>query len=195
MHIVNYQFMSGLIIFQSKYGATAQYAAWISEQLNWPAVSVADLDNGQLENADTVVLGTSIYIGKALIRKWIVRHLDLLHGKRVFLFIVCGTPTDRREELDKIQKNAVPGELQLHVSPFFFPGRMIYKNLSWKDRLLLQMGSRLMKKDGQKNILMDYDGMNKAVINPLVAAVQHQQAEEQFPPNGDSPLYKPGGPL
>ena len=185
--------MNGLIIFQSKYGATAQYAAWLSEQLHWPAVSVDKLDNKQLDDAETVILGTSIYIGKALIRKWLSKHLDLLHGKRVFLFIVCGTPADRREELEKIREHVVPEALQLGTAPFFFPGRMLFRKLSWKDRLLLQLGARLMKKDGQKNILQDYDGMDKAVIRPLVSAVEHQQKEEQFPPFGDAALYKPGG--
>lgn len=185
--------MNGLIIFQSKYGATAQYAAWIGDQLHWPAIPVAGLDNKHIENAETVVLGTSIYIGKALIRKWLLKHLDLLHGKRVFLFIVCGTPTDRQEELENIRKNVVPAALQLSSAPFFFPGRMIYKNLSWKDRLLLQMGARLMQKDGHKDILKDYDGMDKAVIIPLVSAIEHQQKEEQFPPFGDAAFYKPSG--
>jgi menaquinone-dependent protoporphyrinogen IX oxidase len=165
--------MKGIVVYKSKYGATRQYAQWIANDLNFPAVDVAVLDKEKLQSADIVVIGSSVYIGKAIIRRWLRINKKLLAGKQVFLFLVCGTPVNKRDQLEKYLADSVPAEIRNTGHFFFLPGKMEYKQLSWLDRFLLQSGARLMKKDGEKNILQDYNEVARKNVNDLVAAVQH----------------------
>ena len=88
--------MKGLIVYKGRYSATRQYAKWLSEELRLPAY-VSDIANeDDVDNADFVIIGSSVYIGKLQIKKWLLRNAKALSGKKLFFFMVCGTPSDKK---------------------------------------------------------------------------------------------------
>jgi len=171
--------MKGLVIYKSKYGATRQYAQWIGADLNFPVVDSTEVDKEKLKAADVVIIGSSIYLGKAIIRRWLLVNKNLLVGKKVFLFLVCGTPADKHDQLKKYLIDSVPAEIRRTGHFVFLPGKMEYKRLSWLDRILLQGGARLMKKNGQKSILEDYNEVSSERIKDLVSAVKRLLAKHE----------------
>lgn len=94
--------MKGIVVYQSKYGATNKYAQWIGSDLGLPVFETRELDPGQLEKYDLIILGSSVYIGRLLIKKWLKNNFKYLLNKKTFFFVVCGTPVDQREKLDNI---------------------------------------------------------------------------------------------
>ncbi|HWV65705.1 flavodoxin domain-containing protein, partial [Chitinophaga sp.] len=76
--------MKGLIIYKGKYGATRQYALWLGDALGWPVVPAGLETTQQLLNAECIILGSSIYIGKLQLRKWVKEHENLIISKRLF---------------------------------------------------------------------------------------------------------------
>ena len=52
---------TGIIIYQSKYGATKKYAQWLGEQTGYPCTEVSKADIGEVSKYDTVVLCGGIY--------------------------------------------------------------------------------------------------------------------------------------
>jgi len=159
----------GALIYSSRYGATRQYAEWIGQQLQIPAMDIDELYPGELERFDYLVLGTSVYIGKMLIKGWLHRHLEQLRSKQLVLFVVCGTPSSERQKQEQIVRDNVPEGLIPLEKIFFLPGRLSIGELSWKDRLLLKMGARL-EKDLVKKAAMshDIDGVKKENITGVV---------------------------
>jgi len=165
--------MKGIIIYKGKYGATEQYANWLSEELRLPVVS-ADLISGRLLSGyDFFLIGSSVYIGKLQIQKWLRTNLEFIKGKPIFVFQVAGTPPEEKETRQVYNKNSIPAETFSNCRFYFLHGKLVIKELSWKDRFMLKMGARLTKDPAvKKTMLTDYDDVKKENISGLVAAVK-----------------------
>jgi len=164
--------MKGLIIYKSKYGATRQYANWLSNELRLEVREPEDVTEKELTGYDFFVIGSSVYIGKLLIQDWLKKHLGVLHNKKLFLFIVCATSANEQEKLNTIVNNNIPFSILNKATIHFLHGKMIVKELSWFDRLLLKMGAR-MEKDPKvkKSMLTDFNSVKKENIAGLVQQV------------------------
>lgn len=167
------------IIYSSKYGATRQYAEWLGEELALPLFITGSVDKAQLSICDFVVIGSSVYIGKLLIRDWLRKNAAILKNKKLFLFVVCGSSSDK-EKQKKIIADNIPDSLLELCSIFFMPGRLDIKKLSWKDRLLLKLGSRLEKNPvAKKAMLTGIDGVKKENSDELANAVRSFRMEQK----------------
>ncbi|HEX7846987.1 MAG TPA: flavodoxin domain-containing protein, partial [Chitinophagaceae bacterium] len=92
--------MKSMIIYKGKYGATKQYAEWIADALGQPCFYAGDESSKDLEAIDWVIIGTSIYISKLQINKWVKKNLATLKDKKIFLYLVAGTPSHEKTKLD-----------------------------------------------------------------------------------------------
>ena len=137
--------MKGIVIYKSKYGATKQYADWLGDLLHIPSVFSDHFHKESLSDYDFIILGSSVYIGKLLIRDWLVQNLNRFQPIKVFLFIVGGTDPGEKDKTDKIVKDNLPGELKNHFEIYFLRGRLKRNTLTWSDRLLLKIGAFLTK--------------------------------------------------
>ncbi|HVI45079.1 MAG TPA: flavodoxin domain-containing protein [Chitinophaga sp.] len=164
--------MNGIIIFKGKYGATRQYAVWLGSMLGIPAVAAGTEAQEQLQKADVVILGTSIYIGKLQLRNWIKQHRQLLYNKRLFLFLVCGTPLNETEKLHGYINDNLPAEIRNRCTCFFYPGKLEFSKLSLIDRILLTLGAKLAKSKGETIRITDYNQVSKEHLDALAAAVR-----------------------
>ncbi|MBO9729846.1 MAG: hypothetical protein J7623_14500 [Chitinophaga sp.] len=163
--------MKGIIIYKGKYGATRQYAIWLGNILNIPAVVAGSEAKGDLESVDYIILGTSVYIGKLQLRQWVEQHQDLLLRKRLFLFLVAGTPVSEKEKLQEYIAVNVSAEIRSRCSCFFLPGKLVFNKLSLPDKILLRMGSWLAKKRGENIVMTDYNHVSRELLFEIVDAV------------------------
>lgn len=164
--------MKGVIIYKSKYGATAQYARWLSAELNLDYFETNELDNDDLDEYDYLILGTSIYVGKMLLKNWLKSHLPQILSKKIFLFSVCGTPVDQKNKLNSYVSASVPEEIRNKCDIFFLPGKLKIKELSLLDRFILKIGANLAKGAATKKaMLTDYDAVKKENLLDLINAV------------------------
>lgn len=168
--------MKGIIVYKGKYGATRQYAAWIGETLNWPQFTPEQLLEPTLNGADVVIVGGSVYAGRLTLHDWLKKHAHQLLRKKVFLFIVCATPADKKEVLEQIAKNNIPALLQDLVVVFFFRGRLVINELSWLHKLMLKLASRSTNDPEEKQrMIHGFDAMDKNSIQPLLQLVNNVQ--------------------
>lgn len=165
--------MKGIIIYKGKYGSTKQYAEWLGEELDLPVAPATEISGEQLTPYDFLILGTSVYIGKLQITKWLKKNLLFIKSKKIFLFQVAGTPPGEKEKRQAYNLSCMPGELVSQCEFYFLTGRMIRSKLSWMDRFMLKMGSRLAKDpEDRKTMLTDYDDVKKENILAIVTAVR-----------------------
>ena len=161
--------MKGVIISQGKYGATQQYSKWLAEELQLPQLLPGKVDAAALAMYDYVVVGSSVYVGKLVLNSWLKKHADLLKAKKVFLFIVCATPPSEVEKLQVIRQQNVPLVLLNQCVVHFLHGRILKKQLSWKDNFMLRLGAMLQKDpEAKKKMLQDFDDVRRENIMPLV---------------------------
>jgi menaquinone-dependent protoporphyrinogen IX oxidase len=165
--------MKGVIIYKGKYGATRQYAQWLSNELKFPAVQPEELNSGDITSCDPVILGSAVYMGKLLIKNWMIRNLGVLKNRKLFLFIVCATSPTEKEKLDVIVKNNVPLSIKDQTTIHFLHGKMDIKGLTWTDRFFLKMGARLEKDPKtKKEMLTDFDAVKRENLTALINDVK-----------------------
>ena len=164
--------MNGIVIYKSKYGATARYAQWVSAELKLPYFGIDEIDSGDLNEYDFAVLGTSVYMGKMLIKKWLKNNLKGLGNKKIYLFVVCGTPLEQKDKLNSYITASVPEEIRNKCDIFFLPGKLKKEELSWMDLVALKMGARAAKSsEVKKAMLTDYNKVKKENLAELIVAV------------------------
>lgn len=160
--------MKSVIIYKGKYGATRQYAEWLGAALHLPLKTPEELAEADITTHDCIIMGSSVYIGKLLIRNWVKEHAAVLKSKKLILFVVCGSNNPKEQE--KIIQQNIPDGLIDPSRIFFLPGRLIKSKLSWKDRFMLKMGAMLVKNpEIKKSMLQDRDDVKKENMNAIVS--------------------------
>lgn len=160
--------MKNLLVYSGKYGATRQYAEWLSEMLQLPA---ADADGCSLANLDEgglVIMGSSVYIGKLQLTGWLRQNEMQLKKYQLFLFVVSGTSLNETDKLQDYVKNSMPSSLLEKCRIFFLPGRLVYKRLSRRDRFMLRLGALFAGKKAAARMLTDYDLVKKDYLHDLI---------------------------
>ncbi|MFI5154518.1 MAG: flavodoxin domain-containing protein, partial [Chitinophagales bacterium] len=116
---------NGMIVYSSKYGATRQYAEWLAEELHLPLHETENVSAEQLAYADYLLIGTPIFYGSFMIRKWLRKNVLAIRNKKLFLFIVTATSADEVDTRKKFMRHNIPSEIRQDFEFFFLPGRLI----------------------------------------------------------------------
>ena len=102
--------MNVLIIYASKYGCTADCAAYLKDKLSGN-VKLADINKTmiQLDEYDSVIIGASVYMGKIskTLRKFCTDNKGALLNKKAGLFLCCA----QSEQADSFLSGNFPSEL------------------------------------------------------------------------------------
>lgn len=170
--------MKNLIIYKGKYGATQQYAKWLSEELHMPALSADASLPADLQGGGVLLMGSSVYIGKLQLSDWINTHQHELDYWKLYLFVVSGTTLNETAKLNKYLSDSVPARLLSQCRVYFLPGRLIYKNLSWRDRFMLRMGALFYGKKEGKKMLTDYNDVKKEHLKDMISDVRSMLQQE-----------------
>ena len=165
--------MKGIIIYKGKYGATKKYAEWLSSELQLPVIPADRIHGESLKSYDFFVLGTSVYIGKLQLKKWLKKNESFLSRKKIFFFQVAGTAPEEKNKRQVYNDTGIPKELTGGYESYFLPGRLKRNTISWFDRVLLKMGARLAKNSDEKaTMLTDYDFVKKEELAFLIASIK-----------------------
>jgi len=161
--------MNNLIVYQGKYGATEQYARWLSEELQLPLIPSTECILSNPEPGSLLLLGSSVYIGKLQLSDWLKKNVAVLPEYRLVLFVVSGTPLTETAKLFKYVKDSVPPSLFKLFRVFFLPGRLVYNKLSWRDRFMLNMGALLAGRKEGARMKTGYDDVKKEHLKELLS--------------------------
>lgn len=173
--------MKGVIVYKGKYGATEEYATILAKTLNLPLFS-STITGRMLIDADYVLIGSAVYVGKLSVRSWLHRNQTWLQNKKLFFFIVSGTSAADAEKTAQIIKANIPEALQQN-DIFFLKGRLIQSQLSWLDRLVLKLGAWFTKDPVQKKkMLQDFDGVHPEATLPIIQVLKAWKKEQHQEP-------------
>lgn len=132
----------GLILYQSKYGATKKYADWLVEKTNFDCIETAKAKD--LTQYDTVILCGGIYAsgiaGLAFFRKNIAQ----LAHKKAAILCVGASPYDEKA-LNEVKTHNLKKDLQ-NIPLFYGRGAWDEKSMTVKDRMLCKMLQKALAK-------------------------------------------------
>lgn len=150
--------MKTLIIYQSKYGSTKQFAQWINQAVESDITGIESVHKFNMNNYDIIVLGTYFHASHIKMRKFIIKNWDDLKNKKVILFSMSGSP--EAYVIEALRKD-LPPDIFDKIKYFPFEGRFNFKGLSLLDRFVMHLGQMIVyiqgKKDMARKMLNDFD--------------------------------------
>ena len=91
--------MNTVVLYQSRYGSTKQYAEWIAEELGADIYPADSFPAEKFAGYDTVIFGAPVFGGAVLGIAGIENNLAVLQNKRLIIFTVGLTSPDAEERL------------------------------------------------------------------------------------------------
>ena len=167
-----------IVLYQSKYGATQQYALWLAEALNCEYASIKSFDAKRLGEYDTIVYGGGVYAsgikGLALLKK----HASKLSGKRIVCFAVGAAPHEEAM-IDNLKTKNLSDNLE-NAAFFYCRGALDIQKMKGLDKMVMSMFAKMgSKKDPSEispsdaplleNISNAQSWIDKDYLTPIIA--------------------------
>lgn len=124
------------VIYKSKYGATKRYAGWIALKLDADLYELSDISKNDLKKYDRIIYGGPLYRGKIKGIKFITNNYDNIKDKKISLFMV-GMKSFEESYINTTLINNIDQEVINNIDVFYFRGKLNYKELSIKDRIVI----------------------------------------------------------
>ena len=173
--------MSGIILYKSKYGATKQYADWISERTGFSCIKTDEADIKKLSDHDVIILGGGIYASGIAGLSFLKKNIGKLKGKKIIVFCCGASPYDPDAYEAVVQRN-FKGELA-GIPCYYCRGTFDMSEMSFKDRTLCKMLRKAVAKKNhddseiwEKALMAVGDNekgnwIDKAYIEPIIKAI------------------------
>jgi menaquinone-dependent protoporphyrinogen IX oxidase len=160
--------MKGVVLYISKCGSTKQYAEWIGEETGFPIIDLKKEKKPDLENLDTVVIGSWILAGKMVAHGWIKKNWPGIRDKKVIVFSVSGDVPDE-EKRKKFLEASLPGEIGKMVSFHSLHGRFRKEDQNIFIRGMLNLAAKF-EKDGNlaNDMVIGVDGVKRENIKAIL---------------------------
>ena len=78
--------MNGVILYQSKYGATKRYAEWLSEETGFKCKETKKADINEIIEYDSIILGGGIYASGIAGLSFLKKNINKLADKKIIVF-------------------------------------------------------------------------------------------------------------
>jgi menaquinone-dependent protoporphyrinogen IX oxidase len=153
--------MKTLIVYKSRYGSTQKYAEWLKEDLkDSELIESEGFESKDLNQYDWIVFGSSIYTGKFDILPLMIKSLDKIKSKKLYLFVVGSEPPE--SEASKINYEQLPKEIKESLSGFLkVSGKIDLKKMSFIHKIMLKMVGKAI----------DEDKMDRNTLKPIIEMI------------------------
>lgn len=172
--------MTGIILYQSKYGATKQYATWLSEETGFPCVETGQAALRDVQQYDVIILGGGVYASGIAGLSFLKKHIGALADKKIILFCDGASPYDP-DAFDQLIQHNLKGPLQ-GLPCFYCRGawhmdkmklmdkklcRMLQKSVAKKDPTQLAVWEKALLEAGEA----PHDWTDKSDLRPILDAI------------------------
>ncbi len=136
----------GIILFQSKYGATLKYARWLQEMMDFDCVETPKAAPEQVLQYEIVVLCGGIYASGIAGLSFFKKNFGSLKGKKTAILCVGASPYDE-DALAAVREHNLTGDLK-GIPLFYGRGAWDMSRMKFIDRTLCKMLQKsVAKKD------------------------------------------------
>lgn len=127
----------GVILYQSKYGATKKYAEWLTELTGFDLIETKKAKTSDLGGYGTIILGGGVYASGILGFNFLKKNINQLKGKKIAVFAVGASPYDEKA-MAQIRELHFKDELE-GVPLFYCRGAWDEEKMKFGDRTLCRM--------------------------------------------------------
>ena len=148
----------GIILYQSKYGATKKYADWLVEETGYDCIETKDAKVANLQNYDVIILGGGVYASGIAGLQFIKKNIGRLGNKKIVVFAVGASPYDEKAIM-QIRKMHFKDELR-NIPLFYCRGAWDEEKMKFTDRTLCKMLQKVVAKQNPD----EYELWQKALM-------------------------------
>ncbi len=169
-----------IVLYQSKYGTTKQYAKWIAEELNVSAIERSDIKSAVLDAYDIIIYGGGLYAGGIAGVESVVKN----PYKQLVLFTV-GLANPATTDYSSILNKNLGADKLKDIEVFHLRGGIDYKKLGVVHKGMMAMLKKMVGKksvsertEEDKAMLETYgekvDFIDRSSIAPIIEYVRAQ---------------------
>jgi len=170
------------VVYKSKYGSTAKYAAWIAEDAGADLFEAGRIRADRLQEYQTIVYCGGLYAGGILGFSFIKKNYPKLRDKKLIV-VAVGASTPSEKALAQVKAKNFTETMQEKVELFLLRGGLNYPKMNWLDRFLMYLlvksiqSKKLEERDDDsKGILATYgkvvDFTDRSSIAPVLEAIR-----------------------
>lgn len=148
----------GIILYQSKYGATKKYADWLVEATGYDCIRTKNARAANLQNYEAIILGGGVYASSIAGLQFLKKNIRHLSGKKIAVFAVGASLYD---------KNAILRMREMHfkdrlkdIPLFYCRGAWDEEKMKFVDRTLCRMLQKAVAKQDPE----EYELWQKALM-------------------------------
>jgi len=171
----------GIIIYQSKYGATKKYVDWLIEETNFDYVETRNAKIKDIEKYNTIILCGGIYASGIAGISFLRKNYSVLQNKKIAIFCVGASPFEEKA-FHEIKSHNLKETLK-NIPTFYGRGAWDEKNMTFKDRTLCKLLQKaIAKKDPStyepwmkalmSAVEQTCDWTDKKYLNPLLKYIK-----------------------
>ena len=150
--------MNGVILYQSKYGATKKYANWLKDETGFNSIETKKADINDIVKYDTIILGGGIYASGIAGLQFLKKNINKLKDKKIVVFCCGASPYDEKA-FQQVKERNFKDSLS-NIPLFYCRGAWDIDSMSFKDRTLC----KLLRKAVEKKDPADYEVWKKAIV-------------------------------
>lgn len=147
----------GIILYQSKYGATKRYADWLAEKTGYDCIETKNAKVSNLQNYDVIVLGGDVYASGIAGLRFLKKSISRVADKKIAVFAVGASPYDEKAIL-QIKEMHFKDTLS-NVPLFYCRGAWDEEKMTFGDRTLCRMLQKAVAKQNPD----EYEPWQKAL--------------------------------
>ena len=173
----------GIILYQSKYGATKKYADWLVEETGYDCVKTKNAKVVNLQNYDVIILGGGVYASGIAGLQFLKKDIGQLTDKKIAVFAVGASPYDEKaiQQLRELHFK----EALSNIPSFYCRGSWDEEKMTFGDRTLCKMLQKAVAKQNpneyepwQKALMWAVgkkcDWTDKAYLDPMLKFIEEK---------------------
>lgn len=154
--------MKTVIIYQSRYGVSKQYAIWISEQIKADLFEVSNIDKERLEDYESIILVSGVMYQQISILSNLKKYQSIINTKQV-TFMLC--VVNNNEMYQKRLKSFFTNDFKL----FTLPGYLPISHLNSWDKMQIAITKHLNPKSEFLDALKHMKDPKRSFLNEIIA--------------------------
>ena len=168
--------MKGIILCQSKYGASQKYAEWIAEETGFSIVETKKADIKEVSGYDVIILGGGVYASAIAGIAFLKKNIGALRGKRIYVYC-CGAAPYDEEIVESIRSRNLKDALS-GIPLFYYQGMWDLNGMGFADKAMCKMYIKMLsKKDpsemkawesrSMRQMTRRATGLTRSTLHPL----------------------------
>ena len=148
----------GIILYQSKYGATKKYADWLKEETGYDCIKTKKATLSFVQAYDVIVLGGGVYASGIVGLQFLKKNINALSGKKIAVFAVGASPYDEKaiQQAREMHFKDAMSEIPL----FYCRGAWDEDKMSFGHRTLCRMLQKAVAKQNPE----EYEPWQRALM-------------------------------